>query len=187
MQPTPVQKLLVEPYPRQQYVPYRKMREPTWLDALNDWKVKSHSELSWVHELRREDNNQATHVMVPVLTCVVYERPSEDIQMHLRCAARTPSEALDGAKSAVHARLGKKALFDFYAVIEDNQRVGSHNRYSVINISYTYKLENYAVADHKREGRTKREAQQAAAESLLRGERYCMFIPDSNSNRNRRY
>ncbi|KAG8712311.1 hypothetical protein FRC11_000477 [Ceratobasidium sp. 423] len=180
MTSTPAQVSLVEPYPQQHYAPYRMTRESTWLDALNDWKVKSRSGLDWDGETRRANDNKVTHIMTPVLTCTVYERPPEDIQMYLRCASSTPLEALNGSKSAVQARLGKKQLLDFYGTIVDNHREGSHNRFSVTSISYTYKLENSAITEFKGEGSTKREAQQVAAEKLLRGERYCMFVGKSN-------
>ncbi|CAE6485681.1 unnamed protein product [Rhizoctonia solani] len=156
------------------------IREPTWLDALNDWKVKSRSKFDWIGDSRRGDDNKVTHIVTPVLTCTVYERPSEDIQMRLRRASSTPLEALNGVKSAVQARLGKKLLLDIYGIIEDNKKEGAHNRFSVTSISFTYKLENWPVTEYKSEGSTKREAQQAAAEKLLRGARYCMFVQKSN-------
>ncbi|GAB1523633.1 hypothetical protein RhiTH_006783 [Rhizoctonia solani] len=182
----PVIAPFIEPYPRHHYVPYRRTRGPTWLEALNDWKVKSGSQIRWIDELRREKDNRAVHTATPVLTCVVYERPAEDVQMHLRCASWSPLEALNGVKSAVKARLGAKVLLNIYGLIEDNRIEGTHNRFSVMNISYTYRLESWAATEYRGEGMSKREAQQAAAERLLRGENYCMFIVNSNANGARR-
>ena len=102
---------------------------------------------------------------------------------------------LDEVSRAVQAMLGAKALLGFYGVIEDNRREGSHNRFSVVNISCesprrepndrtcmftsanrvdAYKLERWAATEYMGEGGSKREAQQAAAERLLRGEKYCV-------------
>ncbi|CAE6404729.1 unnamed protein product [Rhizoctonia solani] len=124
--------------------------------------------------------------MTPVLTCTVYERPTEDVQIHLRCASGNILEALNGAKCAAQTRLGARTLLDFYGVIQDSRIEGSHNRFSVVNISYTYRLEGWGATEYTGEGGSKREAQQAAAERLLRGENYCMFVRTSNSNRTRR-
>ncbi|KAJ1308434.1 hypothetical protein OPQ81_004139 [Rhizoctonia solani] len=114
--------------------------------------------------------------MTPVLTCTIYERPSEDVQMHLRRAASSPMEALEATKNAVQSRIGGKALLGFYARVGDNDKEKSHCRYKVVDISYTYRLENRIVTEYRSEGNTKNDARQKAARKLLESRAYCMFI-----------
>ncbi|CAE6430689.1 unnamed protein product, partial [Rhizoctonia solani] len=164
---------LVTSYLPPRYEQYRKRQGQTWLDALHTWRDKTRSKLTWNEEFRREGDNRAKHIMTPVLTCMVYENPSEDAQSRLRCAANDLTEALEGAKSAVRSRLGKKALLDFYGKVEDSGKVKSHCRYRVVNISYTYILDNLAVTECRGEGGTKNDARQDAARQLLQSGAYC--------------
>ncbi|KDN48071.1 hypothetical protein RSAG8_03087, partial [Rhizoctonia solani AG-8 WAC10335] len=181
MSPTPV---TLEPRPRCRYSPYRRPHGPTWLDALNCCLAKSKSKLSWNEGFKRGEGNKATHIMTPVLTCIVYEHPGEDVQMHLRRAARTDIDAIDAAKSAVRSRLAidGKMLVDIYGRVVDNGQEKSHCRYKVVDISYTYRLDNWAVTECQGEGATKNDARQKAAKRLIENGTYCMFIRNSNGD-----
>ncbi|CUA70372.1 hypothetical protein RSOLAG22IIIB_00732 [Rhizoctonia solani] len=157
------------------YQPYRKRQEPTWLEALYAWRDRTRSKLTWVEEFRREKNNVVTHIMTPVLTCTVYENPDEDTQMYLRRAANNPADALEGAKSAVRSRLGRGLLLEFYGRVEDSGEEKSHCRYTVVDISYTYVLDNRPITECRAMGSTKNDARQRAARQLLESGVYCMF------------
>ncbi|CAE6524901.1 unnamed protein product [Rhizoctonia solani] len=178
MPPTPI---TLEPRPQQYYSPYRRTREPTWLDALNSCIAKSKSKLTWKYEFKHETGNIATHIMTPVLTCIVHEQPGEDIQMHLRRAASTYSDAIEAAKSAVRSRLqvDGKVLVDFYGRVEDDGQANSHCRYKVVDISYTYRLDNWPVTECRSTGATKNAARQNVARKLIESETYCMFVRKS--------
>ncbi|CAE6443734.1 unnamed protein product [Rhizoctonia solani] len=162
------------------YEIYRKRQERTWLDALYTWRDKTRSKLTWIEEFRREEGNLATHIVTPVLTCTVYEKPTEYMQTYIRCAASNPTEAIEGARSAVRSRLGGKVLLDFYWKMEDSGKEKSHCRYKVANVSYTYRLDNWAVAECRSEGTSKKGAQQKAARRLLESRAYCMFVRNSS-------
>ncbi|CAE6429255.1 hypothetical protein ACGC1H_000932 [Rhizoctonia solani] len=170
----------LEPRPRQRYTPYRRTREPTWLDALNCCILKSKSKLTWRHELKREQGNKATHIMTPVLTCIMYEKPGEDVQMRLRRAASTRLDAIEAVKSAIRSGLDGKELVDFYGSVEDDGQANSHCRYKVVDISYTYRLDNWPVTECQGEDATKKHARQKAARRLLESGTYCMFVRKSN-------
>ncbi|KAH7344007.1 hypothetical protein B0J17DRAFT_703754 [Rhizoctonia solani] len=166
------------------YEIYQKRQEPTWLEALHTWRDKTRSNLVWIEEFKRKDDNQATHIVTPVLTCTVYERPTGDAQTYIRRAASDPTEAIEGARSAVRSRLGGKALLDFYWKLEDSGKEKSHCRYQVVNISYTYRLDNWAVAECRSEGTSKNGARQKAARRLLESRAYCMFVRNSSGKFN---
>ncbi|CAE7183033.1 unnamed protein product [Rhizoctonia solani] len=165
---------IVALYPPPRYQPYRKRQEPTWLEALHTWRDKTRSKLTWIEEFRRGRDNQPMHTVTPVLTCTIYEQPNEDAQIHLRRVAGDPTEALDRAKSAAQSRLGGKLLLDFYGRVEDSGKERSHCRYKVVNISYTYILDNCAVTECRGEGVTKNDARQKAARRLLESGIYCV-------------
>ncbi|EUC67481.1 dsrm domain protein, putative [Rhizoctonia solani AG-3 Rhs1AP] len=119
--------------------------------------------------------------MTPVLTCIVHEQPGEEIQMLLRRAASTYSDAIEAAESIVRSRLqvDGKVLVHFYGRVEDDGRANSHCRYKMVDISYTYSLDNWPVTECRSTGATKNAARQNAARKLIESEAYCMFVRKS--------
>lgn len=91
-----------------------------------------------------------------IVTCIVYEKPREDVQALLRRASATPEVAAMAARNEVCLRLergsqaaggprGTMSLVAFYCTIHDNGRFGAHDRFTAMDVNCKSFVKNPSI------------------------------------------
>ncbi|KAG8686205.1 hypothetical protein FRC09_014285 [Ceratobasidium sp. 395] len=162
-----------------------------FLDALHDWTQKSHAGVEWVPSQTRTSNNVVEHTAIPILSyaltnAVLKREPIPPF----RGLAGSPQEAEAAVKDVVSlwierqnrsqgATAGKLILEHPRYTVQRYQNGGKHNCWKAELTDYVCRLDSWSVSECIGRGATVQKARNDAAQKLLEGEVYCMFLlPD---------
>ncbi|QRV72599.1 dsrm domain protein [Ceratobasidium sp. AG-Ba] len=169
-----------------EYEAYRKLNSDIcWLDALGGWINKAKSigaSINWTFVEEREPDNTVIHTAVPVLSYRLFNHtPVGSSDFPLRATAATREEAEAGAQDVVsywlrrHNRsTGRILLQEREFRVERLAQVG-HTQFVARLSQYSCYLEDWPVSECRGIGRSKKEAQNNAAQKLIQGNQYCVF------------